>query len=380
MDLWKLPDLILHPEISPVPNFTAREEDLKRLKDILFSGKSVAVATAAVAAMGGVGKTVLAKEYGWRNREDYAGVWWLRADSRENIINDLGELGALLVPGLEQVEDREQAAQLSLQALSESGHKKPWLLIYDNVDQKTDLDQLVPKQEGHILITSRLDNWQGVAEKVDLGLFSEEEAIEFLLKLTGSTDRDGAKELAETLGYLPLALEQAAPYCRVTGFADYLKTYQDLLEKEPPQDAKYPLKVSGRPLRWLLKRSSQHALKPQNFLAQSPIWHQMIFPLDIPFRKTISTTKERIKIVTTLSDVSLIKTVSLSDGTQGISLHRLVQEIIRDQAEESEEADTFKALATTFVADAFPSQVILRQMMFDSGHRLKGLKHIRELF
>ncbi len=351
--LWQTPKTILHPEISPVRNFTAREDDLAKLKTTLFSGQTAAV-TAAVAAMGGVGKTVLAKQYGWENREAYAGIWWIAADSRANIINSLGELGALLVPGLETVEDREQAAQITLQTLETSGFEKPWLLIYDNVDQKTDLDQLTPKADthSHILITSRVDNWVGVAEKIDLGLFSEEEAIAFLLKLTGSTDRDGAKELAEVLGYLPLALEQAAAWCRATGFADYLKTYQSFWKKKP-QDATYPESVWNTfnlAFEKVLPTCPDipKLLGPVAYLAPDEI------PLDI-FPEEYLPIDERVEIVTVLSDVSLVKTVALPDGTQGLSLHRLVQEIIRDQAEESAEAEALKALVTGFVADAFPS-------------------------
>ncbi|MEM7621189.1 MAG: hypothetical protein AAF228_12155, partial [Pseudomonadota bacterium] len=78
-----------------------------------------------------------------------------------NIISSLGELGAFFIPGLEQLEDREQAALLTLQALSDSGFEKPWLLIYDNVEKRTDLDALLPKEGAHIVMTSRIDNFQG---------------------------------------------------------------------------------------------------------------------------------------------------------------------------------------------------------------------------
>ena len=44
-----------------------------------------------VEAEGGVGKSVLAREYAWRERARYYGVWWLRAETRETLLDDLIE-------------------------------------------------------------------------------------------------------------------------------------------------------------------------------------------------------------------------------------------------------------------------------------------------
>jgi hypothetical protein len=49
--------------------------------------------------MGGVGKTVLAREYAWRNHKRYHGVWWIRAETRETLVDDLVTLGSRFIPG-----------------------------------------------------------------------------------------------------------------------------------------------------------------------------------------------------------------------------------------------------------------------------------------
>ena len=41
-------------------------------------------AWAVVKGLGGVGKSVLAREYAWRNRERYHGVWWVRAENEQD--------------------------------------------------------------------------------------------------------------------------------------------------------------------------------------------------------------------------------------------------------------------------------------------------------
>jgi hypothetical protein len=92
---------ILHPQVRPVPGFTARGDALAALEAALWrKGGRAAItdttdtranssAAAAVRGMGGVGKSVLAQQYAWDSRERYQGVWWLRAETRETLLDDL---------------------------------------------------------------------------------------------------------------------------------------------------------------------------------------------------------------------------------------------------------------------------------------------------
>ncbi len=356
-ELWKKPSIHLHPEIHQVPNFSARADELKKLKHILFSGQTAAV-TATISAMGGVGKTVLAKQYGWENQADYAGVWWIASENPESIITGLVELGSKFGTGIECIEDRKEAVQLTLLTIAEGGYEKPWLLIYDNIEDPTALNGMTPRSGSHVLVTSRWKDWDGYADVLDLELFSDEDAVQFLLKRTGSTDEDGAKELANILGNLPLALEQAAAYCRNgIGFADYISAYQDMLKKQPKPNSLYPSSVwatftlalenviegdenKGRPP----CPEAAKLLDPIAYLASDDI------PLEI-FPENYLFPSERITVVNTLADVSLITPVVLPDGSQGLSLHRLVQEVVRDRNEEAEKPFQF---AMEFIANKFP--------------------------
>ena len=45
---------------------------------------------------------------------------------------------------------------------------------------------------GHVLVTTRWSDWYGHAEEVPVDVFGRDEAIEFILKATGRTDRDGS--------------------------------------------------------------------------------------------------------------------------------------------------------------------------------------------
>ena len=90
--------------------------------------------------------------------------------------------------------------------------------------------QLPPRGgKGHIIITSRNPNWTRSSEIAFCKIAAVDKAIEFLLKRTGSQDETTAKELAEKLGCLPLALEQASAYIETSGRT--LASYLELFEK-----------------------------------------------------------------------------------------------------------------------------------------------------
>ena len=85
-----------------------------------------------------------------------------------------------------------------------------------------------------MLITSRNPDWGDLAQVVDVNVFTPAEAVAFFQERLG---REGAEvqgsgsareQLAEMLGYLPLALEQAAAYMvtREVTVADYVRLYQ----------------------------------------------------------------------------------------------------------------------------------------------------------
>ncbi|MGH8885687.1 MAG: hypothetical protein ACRDYX_11035 [Egibacteraceae bacterium] len=99
-----------------------------------------------------------------------------------------------------------------------------WLLIFDNAEEPAMLEEYRPPAGGgHVLITSRNPAWGGVATPVAVETLDRAEAVAFLTRRTGSA----AEQLAEQLGDLPLALEQATSYVEQTGMslARYLELF-----------------------------------------------------------------------------------------------------------------------------------------------------------
>ena len=77
-------------------------------------------------------------------------------------------------------------------------------------------------------MTSRNPTWGALAQPIHVEVLDRDEAITLLLGRTPDQNQVAADELAEELGDLPLALEQAAAYLEQTGMPlnTYLAAYQ----------------------------------------------------------------------------------------------------------------------------------------------------------
>jgi tetratricopeptide (TPR) repeat protein len=219
------------PEINNLParnrDFLGREELLEQLHNSLRVESAAAVVpTTAVAGLGGVGKTQLVLEYAHRFGSDYGVVWWIAADQALAISGQLAALARRL--GLPEVPDQEEQLQLLWEEL---GRRDRWLLIYDNAERPDRLMGLLPPSSGrgHVLVTSRWSAWAGQATPFRLSTLSRSESIMFLRQRTGSDDQAALDALAELLGDLPLALEEAAAYLEETriSLVEYLQLVRE---------------------------------------------------------------------------------------------------------------------------------------------------------
>jgi hypothetical protein len=134
-------------------------------------------------------------------------VWWVRAERREPLLNDLIELGARFIPGLNEgkVQEREEAARAALDYLSQAGFEKPWLIDYGNVAEPAAIDKLTPRTGAHVLITTRWADWYGHAAKLPVDVFTPEVVVGFLMAHARRGDALAAASLAADLGHLPLS-------------------------------------------------------------------------------------------------------------------------------------------------------------------------------
>jgi tetratricopeptide (TPR) repeat protein len=240
---WRAPRSILDAEaVRPMPAFTGRDDELKALAAALNDRDAVA----AIHGLGGTGKSSLAREYAWRNRERYSVIWWLNAESESNVIHDMVRLGAFFVRGLDELPDRRAAARQVADTLL-SGFAKPVLLIFDNLDDESLLRAWRPRTGSQTLVTSRNAAWPPEVGAIALSTLSPSESLEYLRRESRRDDlaEADAHALVDALGSLPLALAHAAAYLRSTrtvSAARYRARITDQLARAP-RNAEYPRSV-----------------------------------------------------------------------------------------------------------------------------------------
>ena len=323
---------IRHPNIREVKGFTGRDEMLDALSKKLAAKSSVAIrnssqTTLAMRGMGGVGKTVLAQEYAWRNRERYCGIWWVRAEKPEILMDDLAALGARFIPGLP--DKPEDAALKTVDQLAQMRTGKPWLLIYDNAEGPALLRGFTPADNAHVLITTRRTGWHGEAdEELAVDVFDRDTAIAYLMKQARNGDADAAGRLADALNCLPLALSHARAYCwaRNWSFDQYIERLPELIA-EAPKDAAYPASVFAT-FSLAIEKAAAECADAETLMALLAFFAPDKIPLWL-IPEDVLSEKQRDDALAALTSVSLAAYDNLPDGTPAISVHRLVQEVMR---------------------------------------------------
>ncbi|MFD7607685.1 FxSxx-COOH system tetratricopeptide repeat protein [Streptomyces mirabilis] len=202
-----------------------------------------AVLSQVLTGTGGTGKTQLAADYA---RTAWEGgtvdvLVWISASSRQTIMDGYAQAGIEVLAA--DPSDPQQAAQSFLAWLEPKRGQKPcrWLVVLDNLADPADLRGLwPPSQHGCTLVTTRRREAALTGEGrrlVHVGMFEPSEAAAYLTAvLTAHGRHEPLSEinaLAADLGYLPLALAQAAAYLIDAAItcADYRRWLADRIKK-----------------------------------------------------------------------------------------------------------------------------------------------------
>lgn len=243
------------------PFFTGRDAALSGLRAALTAGASNSdemVQPRALVGLGGVGKSQMAAEYAWAHRDAFEAVCWVPAEDPVAAKEAYAQLADALPLSREQA-TRAASPLLDVRvgAVRDWFERTQdrWLLILDNADSPPGADQgarqqhraimdaLIPRAvapggAGEVLLTSQETSWQPTAEPVHVPELTVDAAAEFLQARTGRTGPTDARLLAEDLGGLPLALEQAAAFVQTAGIS--FNRYRQALKRSLRRLAREP--------------------------------------------------------------------------------------------------------------------------------------------
>jgi tetratricopeptide (TPR) repeat protein len=266
----------------------------------------------------GVGKTQVAAAYARQRVRDGWLVAWIGAETEDQVKASMAELADRL--GLYRPEDTADVtcARVRNHLQTRLGSA---LLVFDNVVSLDLVRPYLPSVgPAQVVITSTVRGSQ-IGREVPVDVFSSKTAEQFLLEATGI---DGpADDLSREVGYLPLALAQAAARIRAArwSFAKYLENFR----KFPAE--KYLNRRDGDPYPLGAATAILMALEP--FEGSELVEMLAVLSPDGVSRQVLGDSADDELVL--LHEASLVEFA----GDSSVIMHRLVQRVIRDRGRES---------------------------------------------
>ncbi|MCJ1435790.1 hypothetical protein MMC27_005165 [Xylographa pallens] len=358
-------------------NFVGRGDILSQI-DKRFADKS----RAALAGIGGVGKSQVAIEYCYRFRQANPSthVFWIYASTYARFTQAYEEIGSKLgLPNWDST--KENKIDLVTKQLNDGTF--PWFMVIDNADdmslfysEKSTVDkegsslarQFPNSSSGKILITTRdsrvaerLTNRNAPIRVYPMTLV---EATHLLCSKLPDDERfqAGAEELIGELGFLPLAITQAAAFMteNFLTVTEYLMLLQNTEEdfkdfishglEDPRRDVESESSIMRT---W--KLSFGHIEKQKPRAAEMLYFMAVIDRQRIPKSLLRKNNEKEIEFVTALGTLQAFSLVNMQKGGEFVELHRLVQLSTQTWLELQDELDGWQRVAIIVLANRFPS-------------------------
>ncbi|MBA2396978.1 MAG: helix-turn-helix transcriptional regulator [Ktedonobacteraceae bacterium] len=331
--------------------FVGREKVINQIHDfITHDHKDITSRYCSLSGLGGIGKTQTAIEYAYRFANNYTAVFWINAETYNNIISSMVTIATQLNLPEKQEQDQEKVTAAVAHWLI---NHRDWLLIFDNIEDPALVKRfLPPARSGSFLYTSRRQSIGLDARTLNLEPMTLEEGMRFLLRRSQILEQEAsldqlsprekllAQEIVTAIDGLPLALDQAAAYIEATrcSMADYLhlfQTSQVRLLDERDIYADHPMSVTKTFLLAFeqLKRRNSAAVELLivcAFLAPDQIPEDLLVKNTHMLGPTLqSAIADPFLFNTAMKEILSYSLLQRHSQTSTFTIHRLVQTILR---------------------------------------------------
>ncbi len=346
--------------------FTGREDILGILHRCLCIEQTRAFPRAiALTGLGGIGKTQTALEYAYQHALEYRAIFWIEAESLEHILFSLQRIAELLQLPERLATEQRRIIDAVQRWFATHDH---WLVIWDNLEDLELPFCLLPVlRQGALLFTTRQQALGTFAQSFNLRPLMHEEGTSLLLRRakrrelemaqeqmlhqaeTPSAEYSAASKLVTLLGGLPLALDQVGAYIEDNGcsLVDYLQRYEmrqvDLLDRRGEAGSYHPQPVTTTFLLACAQveqtyKEAADLLRVCAFLYAEAIPAEIFRLGSVHLEPTLAAlVSDPIQFDLMLAALRRLSLIQRHAETNTLSLHRLLQVVVREQMDSAEE-------------------------------------------
>ncbi|MER6531298.1 FxSxx-COOH system tetratricopeptide repeat protein [Streptomyces sp. NPDC001508] len=235
------------------------------------------------------------------------------------------------------------------EALRRGEPYEDWLLVFDNAESPESVRGYFPAGgTGNILVTSRNPQWSHVARPLEVDVFARTESVQLLRRRGPELTGAEADRLADALGDLPLAVEQAAAWLAETGMTadEYLRLFDEkrieLLDETESPDYNAPVIAV-----WNVSLDQLEAKNPAalqllqvcSFCAPEPIPRRLFNRLrDRSIAPELDTAlRDPIKQAQAIREIGRYSLARMDHRANSVQMHRLVQMALQARMTDEEQ-------------------------------------------
>ncbi|MET7402030.1 tetratricopeptide repeat protein [Dactylosporangium sp. NPDC005572] len=350
-------------QVGRVPPPAAWLQDRSTRIDLARAARAgrTAVLTQVLSGMGGVGKTQLAAQFARQLAAsgELDVLVWVTAAGQDAIVAGYAEAARALHLA-DANTDPQTAAERFTGWLERTDQR--WLIVLDNLDTPADATGwwAPANRNGRAVVTTRRRDavlHTDHRTMIDVGLFTPGEAVAYLSHAIGTpAEPDEVAGLAADLGYLPLAMAQAAAFIRDRGIdcATYRRRLADQRERladlTPAEDALPDDHRSTVAATWALSLDAADTSPPRGLARPLLDIAALLDPNGIPAALfTTSAVREHLShiladtaaaagpgigvqpVTDALHNLHRLNLITHDHTTGTVRIHALIQRATRDQ-------------------------------------------------